>query len=255
MSKKEEILHYWNEQAIQYKESPLATTPDIIAFEMEINVILKELKDGQTVLNIGCGNGVKDIEYCRHRNIDLKGIDFSQEMIEIAKSQSKITNELKGRLQFEHGDVLKLKEPHTYDVVVTNRCLINLENDEQHIKAISNIYDTLVKNGVFLMLECTQQGLININNVRKEFGLEEIKERWHNKYLDEDKILNYVKTKFTSVKVNNFNSTYFLISRTLNALMAKQSGEINYTSDINQYASKLPPLGEFAPLKLFILQK
>lgn len=255
MGNKEEILKYWNDQAIKYQESPLATTPDIISFEMEMNIILKELKDGQTVLNIGCGNGVKDLEYCQKKQIYLKGIDFSQQMIDIAQSQLETATNLIGTLQFDHGDVLNLKESRKYDVVITNRCLINLENEDQQLQAISNIYDVLSESGIFLMLECTLEGLQNINKVRKEFDLEEIKERWHNKYLNEEKVLEYIKSKFKSVEIDNFNSTYFLISRTLNALMTKPAEEINYTSDINQYAAKLPPLGEYAPLKLFKIGK
>jgi len=250
MANKKEILDYWNDQAIKYQESPLATTPDIISFEMEMNIILKELKDGQTVLNIGCGNGVKDIEYCRKKQIFLKGIDFSQSMIDIAQSQMGTVADLIGTLRFEHGDVLNLKEPIKYDVVITNRCLINLENEDQQLQAISNIYDALSENGVFLMLECTLKGLENINSVRKGFELEQIEERWHNKYLNEEKVLEYIRSKFKRVEIDNFNSTYFLISRTLNALMTKPTEEINYTSEINRFAAKLPSIGEYAPLKL-----
>ena len=140
MEKKEEILQYWNEQAIKHKESPLATSPDTISFEMEMNEILKELKDGQSVLNIGCGNGVKDIEYSLKKQIHLKGIDFSQQMIDVAKAESNAIK-LKGSLLFEYGDVLNLNEFTKYDVVITNRCLINLENDEQQIRSIDNIYN------------------------------------------------------------------------------------------------------------------
>ena len=255
MEKKEQILEYWNGQAVKYNDSPLATTPDIITFDMEINEILKELKDGQTILNIGCGNGVKDIEYCQKKHIHLKGIDFSQQMIDVAKTQlNKIAN-LQGSLEFEYGDVLNLNESKKYDVVITNRCLINLESDEQQIQAIDSIYEVLNDDGIFLMMECTMQGLNNINDIRKKFGLEEIKERWHNKYLNEEKILDYISKKFKDVEINNFNSTYFLLSRTLNALMTKNTDEINYTSEINQYAAKLPALGAYAPLKLFIIRK
>lgn len=255
MEKKEQILEYWNGQAVKYNDSPLATTPDIITFDMEINEILKELKDGQTILNIGCGNGVKDIEYCQKKHIHLKGIDFSQQMIDVAKTQlNKIAN-LQGSLEFEYGDVLNLNESKKYDVVITNRCLINLESDEQQIQAIDSIYEVLNDDGIFLMMECTMQGLNNINDIRKKFGLEEIKERWHNKYLNEEKILDYISKKFKDVEINNFNSTYFLLSRTLNALMTKNTDEINYTSEINQYAAQLPALGAYAPLKLFIIRK
>lgn len=252
---KEQILNFWEEQAKRYDDSPLATMPDLISFGMEMERILKELEDGQKVLNIGCGNGVKDIEYCREKQLSLKGIDFSSNMIEVAKKQLSKCDTLKGTLEFEQGDILKLDKSCKYDVVITNRCLINLESDEEHIIAINNIYDILKDGGMFLMMECTKQGLNSINEVRKTFELEEIKERWHNCYLDEDVIIPHLLNKFEEINVDNFNSTYFLISRTLNALLTKEGEQIDYMADINKYAAKLPATGSYAPLKLFKLIK
>lgn len=236
------IQEYWNEQAKQYKDNPLAVTGDVIAAELEIKEILKYLKDGQKILDIGCGNGYKDIEYCKQKDIELKGIDYSKDMISVAKAYET------SRLKFEQGNILELNEKQ-YDIVITNRCLINLETAEDQIKAIDNIYNALDTNGTYLMLECTKEGLKKINEIRQTFGLDEIKERWHNNYLN-DEVLKYTGYKFKNVTVNNFNSTFFLISRTINALMGNQ-----YESEINKYAAQLPAIGDYAPLKLFILQK
>ena len=162
---------------------------------------------------------------------------------------------MKVKLEFDFGNVLELNEEEKYDVVITSRCLINLENHDQQVKAISNIKNCLSENGVFLMIECTKKGLSKINEVRKTFDLETINERWHNYYLEEEKILEYVKQNFKSVEISNFNSTYFLISRTINALLTPESQQIDYNSDLNKYAAQLPPMGDYAPLKLFIIRK
>lgn len=252
---KEEILEYWNEQARKYRENPLATTPDLFASELEINEILKYINDGQNILDIGCGNGYKDFEYCKERKISLKGLDYSQEMIDAAKDALARAKGLAGDLRFACGNVLKLEEDTKYDVIITNRCLINLENDQQQMEAIDNIFRIIKDDGLFLMMECTKQGLEKINEVRATFGLDEIKERWHNYYFDENKIMPYLKTKFKSIEIDNFNSTYFLISRTINALVKTEGQEANYNSDINKYAAKLPPIGDYAPLKLFVGKK
>lgn len=252
---KEEILEYWNEQAKKYGDNQLATMPDLISAELEIIEMLKYLEEGKNILDIGCGNGFKDFEYCRKKKVNIKGVDYSQEMIKIAKETLNKATGLIGELSFDSGNILKLDEKKQYDIVITDRCLINLENTEQQIEGIDNIYDILKENGLFLMMECTKQGLKKINEAREKIGLEEIKERWHNYYLDEDTILNHVKTKFKSVEINNFNSTYFLISRTINALVVKEGQQIDYNSDINKFAAQLPHLGDYAPLKLFIMRK
>jgi ubiquinone/menaquinone biosynthesis C-methylase UbiE len=255
MSNKNQILNYWNQQAVEYKQSYLATNPDLISNQLEINEMLKYLHENQDVLNIGCGNGHKDFEYCKRRKINLKSIDFSGEMINVAKEASKDIKELEGKVSFEVGDVLNLNKDKKYDIVMTNRCLINLQNDEEHKKAIDNIYDILKPNGIFLMMECTKQGLKKISDARKSFDLEPITERWHNYYIDEDAIIPYIESKFTTLEVNNFNSTYFLISRTINALVTSEDNKIDYLSDINKLSAKLPSLGDYAPLKLFIIRK
>jgi SAM-dependent methyltransferase len=241
------IQEYWNEQAQKYKDSPLATTPDLISCELETREILKYLKDGQNVLDIGCGNGYKDETFCWEKNITVKGIDYSEEMIKMAKEYEF------ARLEFEHGDILNLKESG-YDIVITDRCLINLESIDDQITAIDNIHNALKPDGTYLMLECTKEGLGNINAVREQFGLPLIEERWHNNYLGRE-IIKYIYCKFGHCEEVNFNSTYFLISRTLNALVTPEGQAIDYNSDINKYAAQLPPLGDYAPLKLFALRK
>jgi len=237
------VKEYWDAQAQKHQDNPLATTGDVLAAELEIREILKYLQDGQKVLDIGCGNGYKDVEFCKQKNITLKGIDFSEEMIAIAKQHES------DRLKFEQGDILILTEPDKYDIVITDRCLINLGSADEQVRAIDSIYKLLKPSGVYLMLECTKWGLANINKVRERFNLSPIEERWHNNYLNRE-VLQYAFLKFKPCEINSFNSTYFLISRTINALLGNQ-----YDSEINQYAAQLPPLGDYAPLKLFVLKK
>lgn len=238
-----EIQEYWDGQAKEFKDNPLATSGDVLAHDLEVKELLKYLKDGQKILDIGCGNGCKDIEFSKQRDIDIKGIDFSEQMIKTAKEFER------DKLRFEQGNILALNESEKYDIIITNRCIINLESTQDQIKAINNINDTLKTHGTYLMLECTKSGLKSINDIRLGFGLPEIKERWHNNYLS-DEVVNYAKKIFNCIEVNNFNSTYFLISRTINALLG-----YSYDSDINKYAAELPPLGDYAPLKLFVLEK
>lgn len=251
----DKVLEFWDEQAIVFQENSLATQPDTISFELEKEEMLKYLKDGQTVLNVGCGNGLNDIEYCKFNRIKLKSIDYSEEMINIAnKILGQKKDDLKGDLNFEQGNILNMEYKNEFDVVMTDRCLINLDSESKQIFAINNIFNALNESGIYLMMECTKLGLVKINEVRKSFRLEEIKERWHNNYLSEE-VIEYAKKRFGMMEINNFCSTYFLISRTINAICRNHLEPINYISDINLAAAKLPPSGDFAPLKLFVLKK
>ncbi|HDT6579569.1 TPA: class I SAM-dependent methyltransferase [Bacillus cereus] len=257
--KKKCIKEFWDEQAKQFGESSLATSPDTIAFKLELAELEKNIPNGSKVLDIGCGNGIKGIELAKHLDIDYRGIDFSKEMvIKANENLDAHKSYLKGHVSFVRGDVLRLQEvikDNIYDVVITSRCLINLVSIEEQEKAIANIYEVLKGNGIYLMIENSIQSLNNLNTVRAIFGLEKINIRWHNLYIDERKLIPKIEPYFTVVNVIPFASTYYLISRTLNALLTPQGEEIDYMSKLNVLSMKLPVLGDYAPVKLFILKK
>ena len=123
------------------------------------------------------------------------------------------------------------------------------------LKAIKNIYACLKEGGTFLMAECSKKSLKNLNLVRDQFNLAQIEERWHNFYLEEENILKDIDSYFRLEKIDSFNSTYYLVSRTLNAIIKDKDCEPDYKSKINQLAAQLPAEGDYAPLKLFILKR
>lgn len=248
------VRNHWESQGREYQGEIRATSSDPIAYRMETEELLKHLSAGQRVLSVGCGNGLRELEICSKKKVNIDGIDYSIEMIEAAKknlSNSIESKKMIGEVKFYEGDVLNLSIDNRYDMAYSCRCLINLGSHDLHIKAIDNILGTLKPQGTYLMIEGTKQGLEEINTVRETFSLHHIEECWYNVFLDEKKIENHIREKGASVDIINFNSTYYLISRTINALMTKPGDNIDVMSLINEYASKLPAVGSFSPLKLF----
>lgn len=106
------------------------------------------------------------------------------------------------------------------------------------------------------MVENMIDALENLNIARARFSLEPIGVRWHNSYFRQDDILEFLRRYFAVESIDNFASSYYLISRTLNAAIALNRGEVpDYNSEINWLASKLPPLGDFSPVKMIICKK
>lgn len=138
---------------------------------------------------------------------------------------------------------------------MTSRCLINLKSVEEQIIAVKNIWSILKDNGIYLMMENFIEPLNNLNKERNKFNLPSINVRWHNLYLNEDFFVNDISDIFKVEKIDNFASTYYLISRTLNAILNVDNSEPNYNSPLNKLASKLMPLGDFSPEKLIMLRK
>lgn len=249
------IKKYWDEQAEKYKNSSLATSPDTICFQMEIDKFIENIFEGAKVLDIGCGNGYKGLAITKKVKCCYHGIDYSEEMIKNAKMNN--TDLCIIPPTFNHGNILNIKELQAddFDIVMTDRCLINLTSLEEQIQAVKNIHSVLKPSGTYLMMENHLNSLQNLNNARQTFQLPPIEVRWHNLYLEEPIFLDKIKDLFTIKKIDNFASTYYLISRTLNALLNSSNEASDYNSDLNKYASMLPSIGDFSPEKLIVMTK
>jgi SAM-dependent methyltransferase len=139
-----------------------------------------------------------------------------------------------------------------FDIIITDRCLINLVDEQGQLNAISSIYGLLKSGGIYIMCEDTKEGLDRLNDIRKESGLPLIEQRWHNNYIAEDISLE----PFDLEKEDNFSSTYYYISRIVYAKQCAISGqEPDYMNSLNKIASELPSVGDYSPLKIFILRK
>ncbi len=252
------IREFWDEQARKYGEDYLATVPDKIIRELEIENISKYLDSEKFILDIGCGNGFSTIIFAENFNSLFYGVDYSKEMIKWAnKSLKKKNEDIKKRVSFTLGDVLELPFPQgKFDIVISERCLINLVSIESQLKAIENIWKVLKKNGKYIMCEDTQEGLKKINELRKKVDLYEITMRWHNLYLSEENIFNNITDKFSIEIVDNFGSLYYIASRIFNAKLAElENKEPDYLHPINIIAGKLPSTGDYSPVKIFVLKK
>lgn len=261
MDKMKDIKTFWNKQAEAHGNSSLATMPDQFLKNLEIENILKYLKHGMQIADVGCGNGYSSFAYSKVLDIKIQGIDYSEAMIEQANLvHDQLSLDIKKNLSFKVGDVREtFLEESFYDAVITDRCLINLTSREDQKKAIKEMHRILKKDGLFLMCEDTEQGLANLNRLREVVGLSIINVRWHNLYLDESAINDAINGLFKLIKVEKFSSFYYLASRIINGKIAQEKDiDPSYDSEINRIASmcsSLGDFGDFGPLKLFVLQK
>lgn len=253
----ETIKKFWDDQAGQYQQQGLATCPDEIDRELEIDSIAKYIKDGKKVLDIGCGNGYSTIKFAqKYKNIKITGIDYSEEMIRHANvALDKLDKNLKNRIKFMVGDVLLMDFKEKFDIITTSRCLINLVNFNQQKQAIKNIHKLLNKGGSYIMCENTLDGLERINLLRKIVGLEEIPMRWHNQYFNEKTLIKFLRLNFKILDIDNFDSLYYVASRVFNAKLTPEGQKPDYNAGINKIAAKLPSVGDFSPTKIFVLRK
>lgn len=254
----EKVRQHWEARADEHKTRLEATSPDAIFKELEVRNLLKYLRDGERVLDVGCGNGIATIEFARLRKVMITGIDYVAAMVGYANENLiRESDDVQQRVRFQEGDVLQLPfADSTFDVVVSERCLINLSSLDDQRRALLEVRRVLQPNGRFVMAEHTLEGLEKLNSLRRLAGLPEIQPPWHNHYLSEADLLPYAQTLFQSEGVDNYSSLYYVASRVFNAYLAKLEGkEPDYYHPINQLAAGLPSFGDYGQGKIFLLRK
>ena len=102
---------------------------------------LSYLQQGNTILDVGCGGGVKS-QYIIDRGFNVTGIDFSEKMIEIAQERVPAGN-------FSVQDITQpLEFQKQFDGIFAQAVLLHIPKDEIS-KTLSNLYDVLKPGGYF----------------------------------------------------------------------------------------------------------
>lgn len=246
-------LEFWNERA---HLGMVAGTNDLLAKQLEIKAIQQYIKPGMSILDFGCGNGITALTLAQAMDVHIFGVDFSPNMIEYAKLNKNKYN-LRGTIEFHLGDQSYLeKMTNKFEIIYTERCIINIKSWEEQKKTIFKLLDLLQEEGMYLMCETSETSLRNINILRKSLDLPKINIPWHNRYLIDHEVEELNPDCATLEEVNNFSSTYYFLSRIINAkLSAQRHEEPRYEDPINMLALQLPPLGDFSQSKIWVWRK
>lgn len=229
----------WSDRASLGKT---AGTEDLIAKELEQRTLLKYLPESGKVLEIGCGIG-ETAQLVAERLPDLTAVDSAKGMIYRAYQDAP-------DIDFRVCDLFDIEGE--YDLIYTQRCLINIAEQERAFKVIA---DHLRPGGRYLSVECSQDGLDAINRARARVELPDIRPpfAWHRYLLDAE------LEKIDCLRLlgwEEFSSTYYFLSRVVNAKLAADRGEEpDYDSPINRMALDLPSFGPWSQTRLWIWEK
>jgi ubiquinone/menaquinone biosynthesis C-methylase UbiE len=260
LSDLEHIRRFWNEQAQAHGEDPQATTPDRWIREVEIASLsewLSQVPPRARVLDIGCGNGYSVVRLAkRHPQLFFVGADYASAMVEQAQRSLESHPELVSRVRFEEMDVMTLSVDDPFDVAITDRCLINLPSFDDQRRAIARIAGAVRAGGRYLAIESFQGGQDSLNRQRERIGLPPIPIRWHNCFLDEAAFAEACAEFFYVDPPAPITSSYYLITRCVYAKLCQIAGEEpGYDHPIYEVAAKIPPLGDFGPVKLVAMAR
>lgn len=201
-------------ESIALSGDSTTTASDFNLRDLEIRYGLEFIRDGDIVLDVGCGPGVALEKYARSFNIEAYGIDYAKNMVMFAKNRFE---EVAPNLNFsiQQASVLDLPyQDNFFNVVTSHRCLMALLDWESQKKAIMEIYRVLKPNGVFIMMEGTFDGLARLNFYRQKFKLEEIepdgRDRLFTLKFHEAKLLSFIQPYFNLLRTQRFGMYYFI---------------------------------------------
>lgn len=111
---------------IATSRDPNTTASDFRLRELEMDLGTEHIRDGDHVLDVGCGPGVAVTAYASRRRARVEGLDYAANMVEFARERA-AAEFAALPVPFHHGSVTELPfATETYDVVTSHRCLMAL---------------------------------------------------------------------------------------------------------------------------------
>lgn len=155
-------------KAIGYTMEDIKSIPEDAVFGLGCGnpTALAELKEGETVLDLGSGGGIDVFLAANKVGEDGKviGVDMTQEMVETAVKNAEEGKY--GNVEFKLGEIESLPiEDGSIDVIISN-CVINLTPDK--LVAYKEAFRVLKSGGRILVSDIVTEGKLP-EEVRKSF--------------------------------------------------------------------------------------
>lgn len=237
------------------------TACDFQLRELEIDLGLQSIRDGDRVLDVGCGLGVALRRYARERRIEACGIDYAENMVAGARRRAaESAADLK--LDFRRASVTELPfDDAAFDVVTSHRCLMALLEWERQQRALVEIHRVLRPGGTLVLMEGTLEGIAKLNHYRGLAGLPAIdpagRDRLTTLKFREAELLAFVEPYFELVRIQRFGMYYFLTRIVQPLLVAPEAPR--YDHPLNDVARRLarlmPDFEGLGHLAGFVLRK
>ena len=190
--------------------------------KLETDFVLTQLSGNDELADFGCGDGESTVHYAPKVRTCL-ALEHSSNLR--GKAGERFAAAGLKNVTLVGGDVLDLSSYEgRFNMVVTQRVLINFMTWEEQKTVLDNIWKTLRPGGRYVMVENTFEGFEALNSVRRSVGLANILlHDWHNYFLHYDKFLKYCEGKFVLEHTHNFN-LYYLLTRVFLNMFAKFEG-------------------------------
>jgi SAM-dependent methyltransferase len=120
--------------------------------EYIISLLREYACEAESLLNLGCGTGRHDYLFAE-KGYCVTGIDFSKEMVAIARSKLK-ASKIKNPPSFKHADVRRLKLNKEFDVVISLFHVMSYQTTNTDIRNTFRTAFEHVKEGGVFIFDC-----------------------------------------------------------------------------------------------------
>lgn len=247
-SRRETVLGYWNREDVE-------SMYDKHLLNAEIELIKQRILPNTKVLDVGCGEGEGTLVYSTIAGVMIHAADFSETRLR------KGAKTLKGRENVVLKQVDFLAEyslDDDYDIIISQRFLINLMEWRLQCKVLLDLGAMLKPGGRLVLLEGSKQGVDSLNEFRAAWGLAPIPVKWHNLFLDDQVLIEFMQQGGFRLVEQDGLGTYLLLTRGIRPNLDK---ELNWDCEFNRLAAtrKMEDLlrfgSRFSRLKLWVFQK
>lgn len=141
-----------------------------------------KLQNNIAILDMGCGTGQLLRDLSKYKNIALlHGVDYSQEMISVAKSKG-------GEIEYFNKSIFDFNEEDNYDVIT---CSHSFPYYEDKKKAVDIFHKALKKEGRLFLAQASE------NSFYDKLCMAVVKfTTTKAKYLSKEEVLEIIKYKF-----------------------------------------------------------
>lgn len=245
----DKVLEYWNRDDVE-------SMYDKVLINSEIELIKKHIPDNSKILDAGCGEGEGTFVYSSLPGSVVHAVDFSE--IRLRKAAERLAD--RKNIVFKQVDFLKDYElDNDFDVIVSQRFMINLMEWELQKKVILDLMSLLKSNGRLIMVEGSMQGVDSLNLFRNLLGLEPIPVKWHNLFFDDDDLVAFMRENRFDLKYYDGLGTYFLLTRGIRPYFDEK---LDWNCDFNYIAAdhKMRDIlgidnNKFSRIKLWVFGK
>ena len=131
---------------------------------LDLAVEMSNVKNGERILDIGCGTGLLSLKFLKAAECIIDGIDLSEDMLNIWKEKIE-QFDLSDRVKIKLGDAAHLEfEDSIFDIVASTVTLHHVKDKQQ---ALNRIYSILKPKGRLIIGDLDVDTSGDLNDVKR----------------------------------------------------------------------------------------